>query len=114
MNANAQKWLDALRSGEFRQTTGKLYRESKLDKPSYCCLGVLCEVWKRAEGSEHEFVESGLRFGPPKSSGFGYLPSYVWGWAGLENVSTDVLVNMNDGGESFSAIADFIEESESA
>ena len=33
-------WLEALRSGEYKQGIGKLCN-SNLD---YCCLGVLCEV----------------------------------------------------------------------
>lgn len=33
------KWLTALRSGEYEQGYGQLYEEEK-----YCCLGVLCEL----------------------------------------------------------------------
>lgn len=33
------KWLEALRSGEYEQTTGALRSTN-----GYCCLGVLCEV----------------------------------------------------------------------
>lgn len=35
------KWVEALRSGEFRQTSGKLHDQ---ETDSYCCLGVLCKV----------------------------------------------------------------------
>ena len=34
-----QKWLDALRSGEYEQGTEHLYKDGK-----YCCLGVALEV----------------------------------------------------------------------
>lgn len=34
-----EKWVSALRSGEYPQTTGRLH-----DEDGYCCLGVLCEV----------------------------------------------------------------------
>jgi hypothetical protein len=37
-----QALVDALRSGEFPQTTGKLR-----DETGYCCLGVACEVYRR-------------------------------------------------------------------
>lgn len=40
----AQKWVDALRSGEFQQTTGKLGAVAADGSRAYCCLGVLCEV----------------------------------------------------------------------
>lgn len=36
-------WLNALRSGEYRQTTGTLK-----DTDGYCCLGVLCHVASEA------------------------------------------------------------------
>lgn len=45
-----EKWLAALRSGEYKQTRGALFRPRRLDdvKPifpaGYCCLGVLCDV----------------------------------------------------------------------
>lgn len=37
---NRKAWLEALRSGSYKQTKGKL----KSRNGSYCCLGVLCEV----------------------------------------------------------------------
>jgi hypothetical protein len=37
---NRKAWLEALRSGKFKQTTGKL----KSRNGAYCCLGVACEV----------------------------------------------------------------------
>lgn len=40
-----EKWLAALRSGEYEQGTSCLYsttREST--NPQYCCLGVLCDL----------------------------------------------------------------------
>jgi len=39
--ANFEKWLTALRSGEFAQTDGRLM---DVESDSYCCLGVACEV----------------------------------------------------------------------
>lgn len=42
MDANLKtKWVEALRGGEFKQTTGTL-RDPSLD--AFCCLGVLCKV----------------------------------------------------------------------
>lgn len=35
-----EKWLTALRSGEFKK--GRIYLRDKED--NYCCLGVLCEL----------------------------------------------------------------------
>ena len=36
-----KKWTEALRSGKFTQTDGKLYNPNN---EGYCCLGVLLEV----------------------------------------------------------------------
>ena len=37
------KWVKALRSGEYRQCQRQL-RESTADGYGYCCLGVFCEL----------------------------------------------------------------------
>jgi len=42
-----QLWTAALRSGEFKQTTGMLRNDGGM-----CCLGVLCELHRRATGDE--------------------------------------------------------------
>ena len=36
---NIQKWVDALRSGKYKQTTGTLSLDG-----SFCCLGVACDI----------------------------------------------------------------------
>ena len=37
-----KRWLEALRSGEYGQTTGSLTD----DEGAFCCLGVLCDILK--------------------------------------------------------------------
>jgi hypothetical protein len=45
MDATVKKqWVDALRSGKYRQGFGALRKGLGLDNDQYCCLGVLCEV----------------------------------------------------------------------
>jgi hypothetical protein len=39
----ARRWVDALRSGKYKQTTHRLAIERN-GEVSYCCLGVLCEL----------------------------------------------------------------------
>ena len=41
---NAVKWIDALKSGEYRKTTCQLGKEDGAGNWSYCCLGVGCKV----------------------------------------------------------------------
>ena len=44
-----QKWIDALLSGEYQQTRQQLF-----DGDGYCCLGVLCDLYRK-EHKEHEW-----------------------------------------------------------
>lgn len=116
------KWLDALRSGKYAQTNGALKKGD-----SYCCLGVLCDVYAktRRNGSHFEKdVNAGWLFGRGEREKFVtrdgceshlYLPEPVAKWAGIPPHTTtdseqDDLANMNDEGKSFEEIADYIEK----
>ena len=44
MRPVVKRWVDALRSGEYKQGRNFLERDGK-----FCCLGVLCEI----EGQEY-------------------------------------------------------------
>lgn len=45
MNAEIKKrWLEALRSGEYKQGRGHL-RQYERGEHTYCCLGVLCDLY---------------------------------------------------------------------
>ena len=109
MNANAQKWVDALRSGEYSQARGRL----KDRCGNYCCLGVACELYRQEVGGawncEHDFRPS--KRGMPVQ---GSLPSRVRNWLNLnENDGATAVGNslavLNDNGASFAEIADVIE-----
>ena len=43
LTTDQEKWLQALESGEYSQTTNTLVRENN-EKLSYCCLGVACLI----------------------------------------------------------------------
>lgn len=128
MNDNAKKWVEALRSGEFQQTTGKLVARSPDGVESHCCLGVACEVYRR------EFGGDALPKVPKseRRDDIGYkdstnkrapdyvvtlsLPDPVREWLGLADQSGRFfadremfLTNLNDRGDSFAKIADVIE-----
>jgi len=111
------KWLEALRSGEYEQTRGKLK-----DDKGFCCLGVLCDLHSKETGNEWETlfdVEVYLGIG-------GILPVRVCSWAELppSKINPDVyytnsngnffqttLAELNDIYKlNFNQIADIIEE----
>lgn len=99
------KWLEALRSGEYKQGTQAL----KTEDGNYCCLGVLEMV---CEGQvERTLGTSGHpdgRIAVMPTSAF-YTRNNIN--ASLETFSPGVLSEMNDVGKlSFADIADYIEQ----
>lgn len=101
------RWVKALRSGDYEQGAGRLCNKNK-----YCCLGVLNDVQGNdfvLEDEVRKYYDIG-----------GYAVAINGGWLesqGLESHDVMRLWPMNDGrntsGEhiySFSDIADFIEE----
>lgn len=117
-----QKWIEALRSGEYDQGAGQLRTENN----EYCCLGVLCDLASKAGIAKWEEHPTGgwvavSSDGSRRS--LNYLPSFVMEWAELEadnpnilyydhpeDVTRRSLAGANDGGVPFSRIAKIIEE----
>ena len=92
------KWVAALRSGKYKQTTGILKAfNSVTNEYSYCCLGVAACVLG------YETLDNKVLTGPQ-------FPEAIRGSAhGNDNVY--ILTHMNDGQrKSFSEIADYIEQ----
>jgi hypothetical protein len=93
-----KKWLNALRSGEYKQTS-----ECLRDSNGYCCLGVLCEVTGNAQNRNmdqawpvNDMSEDGFENGSPAP------------FIGLSASMQETLANMNDANESFDDIAAYI------
>lgn len=70
------RWLAALRSGDYIQGHGRL-REGN----TFCCLGVLCDLYAKETGVEWQKEESGHCAFDHAS----FLPNCVMHWAGLED-----------------------------
>lgn len=110
---NVRKWVDALRSGKYKQGLGAL---QILD--NYCCLGVACSV---AEKNNCKFPKTVINnqyiFGTEEK--IGILPHEVRNWLELDNSSPEIVYNtrkvplvcLNDVEKlSFNEIADLIED----
>ena len=125
LNRNAQAWVRALRSGEYKQGIGVLRRND-----TYCCLGVACDLYMKAENKGAWIQPSNERansyFVVGDDAKDGTLPKAVVEWLGLEKGNNRVeyrdiyapklffgkyqsLLGANDGGMSFNAIANAIE-----
>lgn len=97
-----KKWVNALRSGEYKQGGNRLYNK-KYD--SFCCLGVLCdvagidrdEIWDESMPTRKQAKAIGL---PYADEGVDYDTK--------KNI-TAKLANFNDDGKSFKWIASYIE-----
>ena len=103
-------WLEALRSGEYKQGTYTMCRVGSQGAYSFCCLGVLADEcidtdWcHTGESGTHR-----LGAGAPASSG-ALLSGTRLKELGLSPLAQDALANANDGGLRFSTIANAIEE----
>lgn len=104
MDANVKTlWTTALRSGEFMQGRDQLRYRDK-----FCCLGVLSELAKR-EGLDVKAV-NGEGYGWLYAGKKHFLPQIVAEWAGVTELNDkQKLMSMNDGGDSFEKIADWID-----
>ena len=119
MNADVKKkWVEALRSGEYKQGQGRLQRDG-----AFCCLGVLCDLHAKETGLK--WMTHAEAFSPvwPYSSDGALvyigrsaeLPDEVVSWAGVEDSNPQVGAKAayvwNDAeGKTFTEIADLIEE----
>jgi hypothetical protein len=117
------RWVRALRSGEYRQGSESFLRVvGKNGDRSYCCFGVLCELylreypnyfWESPDYSKGEIADT--LFGIPN-----VLPVPVFKWArlgtsigpvlGYDKEDIITLAVLNDKGYSFQSLADIIEE----
>ena len=108
-----EKWLNALRSEEYKQTQ----RNLKTDE-GYCCLGVLCDLYAKEMNVpwEKDYSHSYYYMHDEEE----VLPYRVQQWAELENSCPEVideyhiscsLVTLNDNGMDFNSISIFIERS---
>lgn len=108
------RWIEALRSGEYKQAEGKLCDDSdNKGGPKFCCLGVLTDLYLKYNDKQWYETDSwGAMFISNE-----VLPIEVKNWAGLyskdpvvddENHSSTCLSAMNDDGRTFTEIADIL------
>jgi len=117
MNKRIKKlWIKALRSGKYEQGK-KLLRVSNGDD-RFCCLGVLCEVYRKDTGDGSWNEHNKAWFETSNGADDSELPFAVQEWAELgdPNPVLGIASNsasaskLNDRGETFEYIADRIEK----
>lgn len=100
-----KEWVDALRSGKYKQTRGKL----KSRAGGFCCLGVLCEVMgiKPVWRSEDKSPVHGEYLYDSEEC---ILTHNLRLRAGISPHEEGALIDLNDNGKKFPEIANWIEE----
>lgn len=106
-----ERWIKALRSGEYKQG---IYVLKNGD--TYCCLGVLCDLYSK-ETKKANFEMIGGR-GNLFLGHLSVLPQEVVDWANFNDQEGEISLNgkeatltgINDNGATFEEIADIIEE----
>jgi hypothetical protein len=115
-----RRWIEALRSGEYRQTQEVLVEPDPILGDAFCCLGVLCEIAVK-DGVIVRQAESYLDPANPMDQSDATLPMAVLRWAELPidgHTANEVVVmheryltTFNDNFRyDFNQIADVIEE----
>ena len=116
LNENAQKLVNALRSGEYAQIIGALHKDS-----GFCCLGVACDLFIKETDTSPGWTKSIWGgFTQSFDDETAVLPDRVRVWLGFRtnqgNFTPVVgaqgsfsLASANDSGVSFQEIADMIE-----
>ena len=117
---NRQKWVEALRSGDYKQGQKRL---RIMDDNTFCCLGVACDISELNKWNVFGYGQQLFSYGQQLfGHGITMLPSEVSNWLGLtshegelffideEGVLTmTYLTNLNDSDYTFEQIADIIE-----
>jgi len=130
-----KKWINALRSGKYKQGTETLKQYNSKGNAQHCCLGVLCELYNQEMKKNkkktlpekvynNDFPYGYTRFG----NKLDYLPKEVMNWAGMKNSMGEFytgitwfgdyevekiresLADLNDNGKKFKTIANIIEK----
>jgi hypothetical protein len=122
MNDNVKAWVEALRSGEYKQGMGCLTTVADDGSEYNCCLGVACKlaveagVIKAPKGNRA--YDGGVYYRDGDDVQSAILPDAVRAWLGLattdstfyrEDGTQEKLTSLNDGGTSFERIATIIE-----
>lgn len=109
-----QKWLEALRSGKYKQGTGFL-RRGQGGSDKFCCLGVLCDIVRPEDWLPKTDFDGVVCYKTATNLGTMYMPPQSVGkllgdklFNGVN--ATQTLASKNDDGESFEEIAKWIEE----
>lgn len=111
MNAEIKaKWIEALRSGNYKQGQNKL-RDTRDN--TFCCLGVLCDLYTKENNAMWQ-INSGCNTRYMLFNEDAGLPEPIQKWSGINSglgsYGDRSLASDNDNYKPFNEIADIIEK----
>ena len=114
-NELLQIWVDALRSGQFKQGTGTLRNSDD----EYCCLGVLCQLselgtWKARDTGSLEYIinnqqNTSTSYLPKEVATLLNLPEefiYAYADSAVDIQLPSELLTLKDAGRDFEKLSD--------
>jgi len=101
-----EKWIAALRSGEFKQNTDGYLQD---EENRYCCLGVACKIAHPKLKIEGLCLIDIENFDQAQLKRI-KVPSILKGDCSESDSVVQKLTTMNDSGKSFKTIAAYIEK----
>lgn len=93
LTPNQKMWVDALRSGKYKQGHDALHTKTERGD-RFCCLGVGCDLYQK-HGPGDLKVHEGTLVSYDFTSG--YPPFKVMQWLGISDAFMRSLARMNDG-----------------
>ena len=111
INEHARRWLDALRSGDYKQGKGRLCTVLPDEEPCFCTLGVAADLFVP---KEHQYDNHGVRYFDGGSAGLSREVADKIGLKSTLGAATGhqlpAIFDLNDTDHwSFNQIADHIE-----
>lgn len=95
-----ERWIQALRSGEYEQGWEQLSYPVYQEARRYCALGVLVDLHLK-ENNQKWTLELDV---------FGMVPEEVKKWAEIDDDTQNSIIAFNDGGYDFKQIARILED----
>ena len=111
------KWIAALTSGDYKQAREALAYTRPSGAKSYCCLGVLCDIYQKehpdssAWGNKRLEHQDDFQTTKGVAGELNYPPAHVLSWAGIGDAWATSLAADNDHGKTFADISFKIEKS---
>ena len=106
----AERWVTALRSGDYKQGVGSLSRSTDDNIYTYCCLGVLLDLVGTEDEMKQHYFKGHAHNRHYQNHSVGIPQAEFRKRVGLDEKLMHRAIELNDAEKSFDTIANYIEE----